>query len=274
MWVIHNTIMKHPDLSEEETLALVIPNAMRESTPMGGAHAVRALRALREFGLVQRASDGSHEAQEVRGAAGFLRLLRHRLASPPMTFGPDFDGAPDLRLGLIWLMRRSPVIPLDWAYVEANSNQIFTNDTRWNVFTDWTKALGFSRPALTAMSTGLGQKETGVKIVPDPTEAVIDVIRDPVGPKLPVSEQIPVQQLLDFLRSELPVLPGHPSATYDGIGNDPDNALRALGLALSCAEQRKVLSMAYQSDPSGVMALPDAQDYGRDRYVSAVRIMG
>lgn len=275
MWLTYRTIMKNSDLSEEEVLALVTPNAMRDSTPGGGAHAIRALRGLREFGLVQQGSDELYNAETVKGAPEFIRRLRRQLVVPPETLENGAQGAPDLRQGLVWLMRQSPAIPLNWEYVQAhNSVGLFTNDTRWNAFADWPKALGLGRSALTAMATGLGLRETGVKIVPNPTEAVVDVIRHPFGERLPVGEEIPVQQLLAFLRDELPVLPGHPSAVYDGIGNDPDNGLRALGLALSSAEERKVLSLSYQSDPSGVMALPDAQDHGRDRYVSAVRIHG
>lgn len=275
MWLTYRTIMKNSDLSEEEVLAWVTPNAMRASTPSGGAHAIRALRGLREFGLVQQGSDGLYNAETVKGAPEFIRRLRRQLVIPPEALENGAQGAPDLRQGLVWLMRQSPAIPLNWEYVQAhNSVRLFTNDTRWNAFADWPKALGLGRSALTAMATGLGLRETGVKIVPNPTEAVVDVIRHPSGEPLPVGEEIPVQQLLTFLLDELPVLPGHPSAVYDGIGNDPDNGLRALGLALSSAEERKVLSLFYQSDPSGVMALPDAQDHGRDRYVSAVRIHG
>ncbi|MEH3135976.1 MAG: hypothetical protein PGN30_13375 [Mycolicibacterium neoaurum] len=275
MWLTYRTIMSNSDLSEEEVLALVTPNAMRASTPGLGAHAIRALRGLREFGLVQQDSDELYNAETVEGAPEFIRRLRRQLVVPSETLENGAQGAPDLRQGLVWLMRQSPAIPLNWEYVQAhNSVRLFTNDTRWNAFADWPKALGLGRSALTAMATGLGLRETGVKIVPNPTEAVVDAIRHPFGERLPVGEEIPVQQLLAFLRDELPVLPGHPSAVYDGIGNDPDNGLRALGLALSSAEERKVLSLSYQSDPSGVMALPDAQDHGRDRYVSAVRILG
>lgn len=275
MWLTYRTIMNNSDLGEEEVLALVTPNAMRASTPGVGAHAIRALRGLREFGLVQQGSDELYNAETVKGAPEFIRRLRRQLVVPPETLENGAQGAPDLRQGLVWLMRQSPAIPLNWEYVQAhNSVRLFTNDTRWNAFADWPKALGLGRAALTAMATGLGLRETGVKIVPNPTEAVVDVIRHPFGERLPVGEEIPVQQMLAFLRDELPVLPGHPSAVYDGIGNDPDNGLRALGLALSSAEERKVLSLSYQSDPSGVMALPDAQDHGRDRYVSAVRIHG
>jgi hypothetical protein len=147
---------------------------------------------------------------------------------------------------------------------------LFVNDTRWNAFRWWSQALGFSQPALAALSKSQDQK---AKIVPDPTDATVDVIRHPVGEPLPRNERLPIGRLLEFLRAELPVLPGHPSATYDGIGGD-DHGMQVLGLALSSAEQRQVLTMAYQSDPSGVMALPDAQDFGQTRYVSTVTIKG
>ena len=276
MWLIYRTIMERPDLSQEETLALVTPIAMRDSTPGGGAHATRALRGLREFGVVQQSSDGLYSAEKVNGAAGFIRLLRHRLVAPPAKFGEEMKGAPDLRQGLVWLMRQIPAQPLYWADVQTSMPaNLFTNDTRWNAFRWWSRALGLSQSALSIMVTGADQKLTGAKIVADPTEAVIDVIRHPFGTPLPRRESIPIQQLLAFLRDEIPVLPGHPSATYEGLADaDSDTGMRALGLALSCAEARGVLSMTYQSDPSGVMALPDAQDHGRNRYVSAVTIEG
>lgn len=275
MWLTYRTIMERSDLSEEEILALVTPTAMRESTPGGGAHANRALRGLREFGLVQQSNDGLYSAEIVKDAAGFIRLLRHRIAAPPATLGPEMKGAPDLRQGLVWLMRQIPAQPLFWADVQTSMPaNLFTNDTRWNAFRWWSQALGFSQSALSIMATGADQKLTGAKIVADPTEAVIDVILQPLGTPLSRHEQIPIDQLLAFLRDEIPVLPGHPSATYEGLADADAGAMRALGLALSCAEARGVLSMIHQSDPSGVMALPDARDHGRNRYVSAVTIEG
>lgn len=273
MWLTYRTIMERSDLSEEEILALVTPTAMREGTPSGGAHATRALRGLREFGLVQQSNDGLYSAAKVKDAAGFIRLLRHRLVVPPATLGPEMKGAPDLRQGLVWLMRQIPAQPLFWKDVETSMPaNLFTNDTRWNAFRWWSRALGLSQSALSIMGTGANQKSA--KIVADPSEAVIDVILHPVGTPLSRREQIPIQQLLAFLCDEIPVLPGHPSATYEGLADAGDTDMRALGLALSCAEARGVLSMTYGSDPSGVMALPDAQDHGRNRYVSAVTIEG
>src|SRR5215212_6423219 len=126
MWITYRLIMERPDLNHDEVLALVTPSAMRQSTPQGGAQAGRALAGLREFGLVQQSSDGLYQAPKVKDPASFLRLLRYRLVAPPSTFGPNFEGAPDLRVGLIWLMRQSPVIPLDWDYVQAaNSVKLF-----------------------------------------------------------------------------------------------------------------------------------------------------
>lgn len=273
MWLIYRVIMERPDLSQTQLLDLVTPETMRPSTPGNGAHATRALTALREFGLVHVSADGLYQADRLADSSEFLRTLRYRLLAPPETFDADFEGAPSLRLGLIWLMRQAPFTPLDWGYVQTtNRTQLFTNDTRFNAFRPWSIALGMGMPALAAMVEGAKQKPTGEKLVPDPTQAVIDVILHPVTGQIPRGEQISIQQLLEFLRAELPVLPDHPSATYDGIADDPDNGLRALGLALTCAEARGILTMAYQSDPSGVIALPDAQDAGHDRFVSAVTI--
>lgn len=274
MWIIHRTIMDNPDLSKEQILDRVMPTAMRSDVPQNGAHADRALRGLREFGFVHQDSDGLHNAEMVTDAANFMRSLRHRLVVPPQTLGQEFTGAPDLRQGLVWLMHQIPTQPLHWQDVETVMPEgLFINDTRWNGFRWWSQALGFSQAALTIMVAGAEQNKKGM-IVADPTEAVIDVISHPVGMPLPVCEQIPIQQFLEFLRNELPVLPGHPSATYEGLSGDNDTGMRALGLALSCAEARGVLSMTYQSDPTAVVALPDARDHGRDRYVSAVTIEG
>lgn len=273
MWLTYRVIMEHPDLSQAQILDFVTPETMRSQTPGNGAHASAALAGLREFGLVRVSGDGLYQADTLAGSAEFLRILRYRLLAPPETFGPDFEGAPPLRLGLVWLMRQAPFVPLDWDYVQtANRTQLFTNGVRFNAFRPWCMALGMGMPALTAMVEGAKQKTTGEKIVPDPTRAITDVILHPVTGQIPRGEQIPIQQLLEFLRAELAVLPGHPSATYDGIADDPDNGLRAVGLALTSAEARGILTMTYQSDPSGVMALPDAQDAGHDRFVSAVTI--
>ncbi|MGY1680616.1 hypothetical protein [Geodermatophilus sp. SYSU D01176] len=273
MWLTYRVIMEHPDLSQTQILDFVTPETMRPRTPGNGAHATRALAALREFGLVCVGGDGLYQADKLADSAEFIRVLRYRLLAPPETFGADFEGAPSLRLGLIWLMRQAPFVPLDWGYVQTvNRTQLFTNDTRFNAFRPWSIALGMGMPALGAMVEGAKQKATGEKVVPDPTQAVIDVIKHPVTGHIPRGERIPIQQLLEFLRAELPVLPGHPSANYDGIAGDPDNGLRAVGLALTSAEARGILTMTYQSDPSGVIALPDAQDAGRDRYVSALTI--
>ena len=146
---------------------------------------------------------------------------------------------------------------------------LFTNDTRWNGFRWWSQALGFGQEALRALAVDADSK---AKIIPDPTVAVIDAIQHPFGDALPRGEQIPIERLMEFLRFELPVLPGHPSATYLGLEDDGKLAIAALGLALSSAEQRQLLSMSYQSDPSGVLALPDAQNFRTDRYVSNVTI--
>src|SRR5690606_38389641 len=137
---------------------------------------------------------------------------------------------------------------------------------RWNTFRMWCDVLGFGQTALGAMA----KDKTGSRIVPNPSRAVVDVITHPFVEALPRGEQLPIGRLGQFLREELPVLPGHPSAIFDDVSDD-DSALRVVGHALSTAEEMNVLTLSYQSDPSGVMALPNAQD-GGTRYVSAVTI--
>ncbi|ADB29932.1 hypothetical protein Kfla_0819 [Kribbella flavida DSM 17836] len=270
MWLTYRTVMERPGLGADDILELLAPAAMRQRTPRGdGVHVQRALDALRHLSLV-RSEDGRFTADRVTNAAAFLRVLRHRVVSPPDTFGPEFDAPDDLRRGLIWLLRQSPTKPLDFDLDVRPVTTAFTNDTRWNTFRPWCEVLGFGQVVLGVLA-GPGQKQGGGKLIPNPTGAVIDAIREPFGDPLPRDEQIPITQLVAFLRAEIPVLPGHPSATYDGLTGEADEALRALGLALTSAEERQILDMTYQSDPSSVMALHDAHD-GRPRYVSTVTI--
>ncbi len=273
MWLVYRTIMTKPDLSQREVLDLVTPVSMRDATPQQGAHARRALNALREFGLVRLEGD-VFQADKVTSASEFLRILRRRLIVPPGEQGPDFDGAPDLRSALVWLMRQSPKVPLHYSdnVQTAMPAGLFTNDTRWNGFRWWAEALGFGQKALRTLSTD--KADTKAKIIANPTAAVVDAIQCPFGDPLPEGERIPIERFLEFLRFELPVLPGHPSATYPGLTDEGDGAIAALGLALSTAEQLQVLSMGYQSDPSGVLALPEAQNYRQSRYVSNITIQG
>ena len=276
MWLTYRAVMKHPDLSQDEILALVVPDAIRVRTPGDGAHVKRALAGLVEFELVERSPEGLHNSQTVATAREFLRLLRNRLVRPPEERGDDYEGAPEVRAGLIWLLRQSPTEPLDFEVNVAPvmPKNLFINKARWNTFRFWSEGLGFGRPALAAMISGSGQKASGAKLVADPTTAIIDAIQHPFGDPLPREEQIPIGSFVEFLRNELPVLPGHQSATYPGLTDDPDSGARAVGLALASAEERRVLAMDYQSDPSSVMALPDAQEHGKTRYVSAVTIKG
>jgi len=272
MWLVYRTVAGTSGLDQEKALSLVVPEQMRPITPQDGAHGKRALAALIEFGLVQRDHDGALTAEALGESSEFLRRLRHRIVAVTPESSKDAPVAPDLRSALVWLMRESPLVPLHYSTAQAGMPAgLFTNDTRWNGFRWWSQALGFSRPALDALAKERDQK---AKIVPDPTEAVIDAIRRPFGEPLPKEEPLPVGELARHLQGELPVLPGHPSAIYDGMVETAEDEVRALGLALSCAEERGVISMAYQSDPSDVMALPDAQDRGRARYVSTVTVKG
>ena len=268
MWLIYQVIMNSPGLGPDEVIAMVVPAGLASQTQ----HGKRALAGLRDFRLVEQDEEGALSAEIVGSSSQFLRLLRRRAVVAPADEGSELVGAPDLRAGLVWLMRQPPTRPLDYDTVQAEATaDPFVNDTRWNGFRLWSQALGFSRPALAALAKNASQR---ARIVPDPTEAVIDAIRAPFGDPLPRNEPLPIGRLLGFLRAELPVLPGHPSATYEGMPTDDQSSLRVVGLALSSAEQRGALTMAYQSDPSGVMALPDSQAFGQDRYVSTVTVKG
>jgi len=272
MWLIHRVIMAKPDLDQVEVLGLVTPQSMRARTPQDGAHARRALAGLIEFRLVQEVG-GLLQAESLKTPQDFLRELRRRLVVPPVEMGESYRGAPDLRAALVWLMRQSPLESLHYE-VNVQTNMptgLFTNDTRWNGFRWWSEALGFGQLALKSLDRGGGAK---TKIIPNPSVAVMDAIAHPFGDPLPRNEHIPVDRFVDFLRAELPVLPGHPSATYEGFVDGGDRVIAALGLALATAEQRQILKMDYQSDPSSVLALPRGQHRGQARYVSSVTVKG
>ncbi|GAB3446575.1 hypothetical protein GCM10027517_29000 [Phycicoccus ginsengisoli] len=266
MWLVYRAAMERPGTRTEDLFDLVVPTAIRAKTPGAGAHFKSALSALRKLGVLSQ-HEGVLEATKVPDSRAFLRLLRHRIVQPAASFSADFEGADDIRRGLIWLMRQSPAKPLDYEADVAPKTSVFVNGTRWNTFRTWCDALGFGQAALSVMA----KNNANNCIVPNPTRAVVDAIAHPFGEGLPRGEQVPIGRLVDFLRRELPVLPGHPSAMLEGLNEDEDNALRAIGLALTAAEELDVLTLKYQSDPSGVMALPDAQ-HGETRYVSAVTI--
>jgi len=266
MWLVHRTIMGRPGISTDDLFDLVVPVDLRSSVPSDAHHFKSALGALRKLRLV-RADGATLHSKKLSGPEAFLRQLRHRIVQPPHAFEEGFEGAEDIRNGLIWLMRESPARALDYDGDVATRTKTFVNFTRWNTFRTWCEVLGFGHTALDIQAVG----RAGNRIVPNPTRAVMDAIKEPFGDPLARGQQIPIGRLLDFLRAELPVLPGHPSATFDGLDEGDENALRVVGLALTAAEELGVLKMSYQSDPSGVMALPDAQQ-GQPRYVSAVTI--
>ena len=270
MWLCYSTIAKASGLAAEEVLSLVLPQELRAHAPSDGAHAKQALSALVEFQIVSL-EDGLLSAEPL-DPAGFLRRLRHQVVRPAKDVSESFEGASDLRSGLVWLMTQNPFVPLHYAsnVQVAMPPNLFTNDTRWNLFRYWSGALGFARPALDS----LARREDRAKalIVADPTAAILDVIAHPSSDPLPVGAQIPIASFMAFLRRELPVLPGHPSATYEGLNSDPQDQLAAVGLALNSAEARGVLTMGYQSDPTGVLALPDNGRKAGARYVSTIQI--
>lgn len=270
MWLCYSAIARSAGLTSEEVLSLILPDELRVHAPSDGAHAKQALAALIELELVLE-EDGLLTAELV-DPRGFIRRLRYQLVRPASEVSASFEGASDLRSGVIWLMIQDPLTPLHWkSNVQvAMPPGLFINDTRWNLFPVWATTLGFARPALRSLVPAGAATRTHV--VADPTEAVLDVIAHPFSDPLPVGVQVPIATFMSFLRKELPVIPGHPSATYEGLDGDPKEQLAAVGLALTAAEARGVLTMGYQSDPTGVVALPDRGRQAGARYVSTVQI--
>lgn len=269
MWLLHRTLMARPDLSSAELVDAVCPSSIE--APMQGGHVRRSLTALREFGLVTSDENQLLRAEAVPDVGSFIRLLRRRVVVSPVDVSQDFAGAPDLRLGLIWLLRQSPLIPLSWEVNVESRAAPFVNDTRWTGFRPWATALGFSQTALGELYPEKTGRARG-RIVPNPTAAVVDAIGQPYGEPLPTGHPIPMTRLLTHIRSEIPVFPGHPSAVYDGLSVKEDDLGPALAYALVSAESRGLLKMEYQSDTAGAIALPDAAAPDKPRYVSTVTI--
>lgn len=270
MWLLHKTLMARPDLSSIELLEDVCPPSIE--APGQGGHVRRSLAALLEFGLVTSDENGLLRAEQVPDVGSFIRLLRRSVVVSPSDVSPDIAGAPDLRRGLIWLMRQSPLNPLAWEEnVQTQPTSPFVNDTRWIGFRAWAGVLGFSQTAIGDLypdKAGRGK----VRIVPNPTAAVVDAIGRPFGAPLPTGQPIPITQLLTHIRSEIPVFPGHPTAVYDGLSAKEDDMGPALAYALASAEFRGLLKMTYESDTSGATALPDSAAPMKPRYVSTVTI--
>ncbi|MEU1427340.1 hypothetical protein ABZ412_09720 [Nocardia sp. NPDC005746] len=271
MWLCYSAAARNSGVAEEQLVRLVVPDNMLGTVPQEGAHAKRAISALRELRLVDIDSEGMISA-EPTDVAGFLRRLRRSVVAPPTD--ASTVSAPDLRSGLIWLMRQSPFTALHWKTgVQTQMPAgLFVNDTRWNGFRFWSGALGFARPALKVLVPS--SNGSANHITADPTEAILDVLLSPgAASHFPSGEQVPVETFMNALRNELPILPGHPSAVYDGMDTDASSEWAAVGLALNCAEARGVLKMGYQSDPTGVAALPSNEGSGRPRYVSWIEVL-
>jgi hypothetical protein len=267
MWLCYSAVACNNGVAKEQVLRLVVPEEMLETVPQKGAHAPSALGGLIELGLIDVDSEGLLSA-EPTDMAGFLRKLRRVVVVPPTDISPSFEGAPDLRVGLVWLMRQNPFVPLHWETGDQKEMP-FLNDTRWNAFPHWSVALGFARPALKILFPG-----SDGSITADPTEAVLDILLDPASAShFPRGERIQIGTFVDALRDELPILPGHPSAVYDGMDTDESSEWPAVGLALNTAEARGVLEMGYQSDPTGMAALPSNEGSGRSRYVSWIEVL-
>ncbi|MFC6154819.1 hypothetical protein [Nocardioides yefusunii] len=262
MWLLHSAASAHAGLTRESLLDLVLPKTYHHVAPSNGHHVRAAFTALQKLGLFT-VDDGVVTALQVEDHTVFIRHLRHRLIHPADTFGPDHEGAPSLVRGLRWLLKQPPAKALHYSTdievkTDEETRNTLKNKERWNIFRPWCYALGFGHPALSLVD----KNNSDTKIMADPTPAVVDVIWHPFGEPLPRDTQIPISQLLDFLRRELPVLP-------DGTGEPRE--LHALGHALLAAARQGVLDLAYESDAPSNLALPYAKA-GETPLVSAVTI--
>ncbi len=174
-------------------------------------------------------------------------------------------GPRDLTRALAWVLAQDVFQPLcswkdssDHSVARLQQRQlgneqrgwVFSNDTRWMTFSRWAVYLGF------AWRLGVpkaGQLPAQVLLVPDPTEAVRDIL-----PRLvpSIGAKVPLPEFLARLAKELPVLDGgpHRDAVLDRVDRayitlPRDGELSAvLSHALLRLQDEEFLTLLNESD--------------------------
>lgn len=281
MWLAYQEIARHPGAAADAVVDALCPPIVRAIEPARGADgkdgmspkpATTSVAQLKSLGVLEPSSEGYRLAAPAVGRyADFVDLLRQRVFDPANCALPtdgDLDKAPgtaDIVVALGWFLTQDPYSGWDWARAEVSAPAgTFANNTRWNGFQDWSVALGLAEP------TVLG----GSGIVPNPTRAIGCMLRRPVsGPPIETGQELPIRALVDFLRREIPVVPGGRLSRPDGEPDQPD-VMAATSFALLCAEQYGWIRMTSLSDAAEILNLVDPDSTTQLRTVSHFTYLG
>ena len=267
MWLAWEVAGKRTDLTEAELINLIRPESLRGTAPQQGAHAARAVACLKELRLLVSDSEGILNAEGQGGLQYFTERLRRAVTIDPASVGGEYQGAPDLRAGLSWLLEQSPMEPLHWEenVQDLTTPEVLKNDTRWNGFRTWATFLGFGRIATSLHTSGRGDR-----LLSNPFDAVHAALRAAVKSGERLGSPIPFGHLLTAMHDELPVFLRRDIGKAEG----PNVVAPGIAYGFLGLEHRGILTLQRQSDSAGAIGLPDPFDSKVIRYVSSATIDG
>jgi hypothetical protein len=276
MWTVVRFLssVRRP-MGREQARAYLSPPALREDGKMFDW----AVSTLAEFGLLDVSADDrlslASPARHLDGQdlAAFQSVLRASVLDPERNtrLGEDDSqiGPRDLTRALAWFLSLDPSdTALNWAEaqdvrLDTRSKQIvvpFSNDVRWNRFTDWAPALGLAAPSPLATS----------RLTPDCTTAV----RQEVQARWKPGERVPAVEALNALRVALPVLGGGAYAEAVGLPS-PGEAVAgpALSFALLRGDDEKWLRLEREADAPRNLSVYDPGQPAYPRTYSSITIL-
>jgi hypothetical protein len=143
------------------------------------------------------------------------------------------------------------------------SEQVFSNDTRWQAFARWAAFLGFVVRI---------PRDSRTVLIPDPTAAIRDV-----APPLLAGERMEVNLFVEDLARRLPVLDGgeyrravEARIRPDAVAASSDQLSPSLAHALLRLRDERVLVIEDLADAPMKMRLPDG--FGPERTVTHVSL--
>lgn len=241
MWLAFRAVQATPGLTRVELFDAICPEALLPTTPGLGSHAKRAIDALVKFGLLIEPAGGETQPlalgipRDVE-LSEFIRRLRHAVLDGP----PDPESSPDdFKRALVWLLKQSPNDSLTFTKAVQEQPGVFVNETRWNPFVFWASSLGFGRESV----------HEGGGLSSDPSAAVLDAIRNPIGASLATGASMELVSLVQHLGSELPVL----AEASEGQGG---SLLRSLAFALRSLDAQDKITLERHADAPSLVRFP------------------
>lgn len=281
MWLAYQEIARHPGQSEDAVVDALCPPVIRSVAPSGNSEgrdglspkpASVAVARLKSLGVADPNVAGCRlVGSPVNEFGDFMRLMRGLIMDPANCAVPadgDLDSAPgtaDIVAALAWFLTVDPYTGWDWARVDATApSGTLINNSRWPGFQFWSVALGLAEIAVLK----------GSGIMPNPTRALAQVLRKPiVGPPFEPGRELPIRALVEYVRREIPVVPGGRLSSRDGVRDQLD-LMAATSYALLCAEQYSWLRMTALSDAAEILSLDDPDAATGTRAVSHFTYLG